>query len=228
MTTQISDRLIFDGVEYAIKPFPLNCLNEDWSTRVVDGKRQSRFAFSSTALRRRYVARWLLEDGKLYLIEFTATDTDGAKLGIQDVFGVVRLLAFWYTGELKSPSGERIHGTFEPQYERDRIWELERGRLTSSYVRENKVPLNEAHTRSKNKYFQSEVQAPPLMQVFADALKSKQLEVLSECKRDEYQKKLMAVIEAVIEIKSCLLPNYDINNDLEFETLRDAWQKLVG
>ena len=57
MTTQISDRLIFDGIEYAIKAFPLNCLNEDWSTRVVDGKRQSRFAFSSTALRRRYVAR---------------------------------------------------------------------------------------------------------------------------------------------------------------------------
>lgn len=228
MTTQISDRLIFDGVEYAIKPFPLNCLNEDWLTRNVDGQRQNRFAFSSTALHRRYVAQWLLEGDKLYLVQFSAKGVDGKTVGIQDVFGVEKMLAFWFTGVLKSPLGERIEGLYEPVYEKDCVWEIEQGQLMKIYVHENNVSMKEATRGDTSSAGQSSNAVLPLMLVLDNAKESGKLGDLSDYKRDEFQKKLMTVIETVTQIKDGLILNYDTANDLEYKSMLTAWQHLTN
>ncbi|MDR3371202.1 hypothetical protein [Rhodoferax sp.] len=140
MTTQFGDKLVDEGNEYSIKPFPLNDLAGTWNTVIVDGEEVPRFRASSSACWRGYIATWTIEDGKLYLTNFAAKDRNRADLTMHDVFGADRLFAIWFTGELSSPFGNRISGRYEPMFEQNNVWQFEKGVLLQRFVRNNHAP----------------------------------------------------------------------------------------
>lgn len=141
MTTQIDDMLFHDGASYRVRGFPLANLGESWcSLARDDGTLGSRFGGgTNTACRRKYVATWTVDGGRLYLTGFNAVDLDGNALCVEDVFGTDRLFAFWYTGKLSSPFGDRIRGMFDPVYQFDHLWRFQHGSLLDRTIRHNNI-----------------------------------------------------------------------------------------
>jgi hypothetical protein len=139
MTTQTGDRLITPEGSFSVKPFPLRerfgADGHDAYERFCD-----QFTANSTACYRGYVATWSIIYGHLWLTAFKAKSKDRTDMDIVDVFGVERLAADWFTGELKCSEGEVIWGVFEPICERDRVWQFDRGILIDHFVKTNEKP----------------------------------------------------------------------------------------
>jgi hypothetical protein len=141
MTTQSSDTLVDDENEYRVKPFPLSQLGEDWCTVEINGKMVPRFQRFSTSCHRGYLAAWAIKDEKLFLTAFDAYE-NGCRVNIEDVFSTYKLFASWYCGELKSNVGGVIYGFYEPTFEKNCVWEFERGVVKKRYVRTNNSPMD--------------------------------------------------------------------------------------
>lgn len=142
MTTQQGDNLIHEGENYQVKPFPLEWLDGSWHSIGSGDAQESRFKFRSTGCWRGYIATWIIEGDQLCLVAFDARDLDGNQLTISDVFGVEKMFAQWFSGELNSPLGNQIYGMFDPIYEQDNVWVFDKGTLIRQYIRTNKVPEN--------------------------------------------------------------------------------------
>ncbi|HEX4852896.1 hypothetical protein [Arenimonas sp.] len=141
-TAQIPDQISFDGQTAALYAQPIQPL---LSARPDLKKKVDRYikggcSASWSGLR----ASWEIRDDQLYLVKLEANpcadpkDVPLRKLGAAR--GADRLLADWYSGQLRVPQGaeiEYVHMGFESQYERDLILTVEKGRIVGREVREN-------------------------------------------------------------------------------------------
>ncbi|MFN8720299.1 MAG: hypothetical protein ACK5YI_05685 [Rhodospirillales bacterium] len=102
-----------------------------------------RFVWSSTANYRSYVGTWTFIDGLLHIVGIDArieTPTVPRRATLADVFprnGDRPRAADWFTGQLHCPEGERIryvHQGWASAFERDRIFDVERGRLKQEWL----------------------------------------------------------------------------------------------
>jgi len=101
------------------------------------------FVWSTTANWRAYVGTWAFIDGLLHLVDIDArveTPAGMRKATLTDVFprkGTGPVPATWFTGSLRCPEGERVmymHAGWASRFERDRIFEVERGRLLQEWL----------------------------------------------------------------------------------------------
>lgn len=150
MTIQTPEGFIAEGKVYEVNAFPLDQLGDSWCTwpnpAFSDGPRIYRFIHSSTINYRRCLGTWLLEDNRLFLVHFSATDRDGNELGMQEVFGTESLFAFWFSGEITDATSDK-----ERRY--DRVCEFVHGRLTRCYRRDNESKRRKAERRERLRAF---------------------------------------------------------------------------
>jgi len=228
MTTQFGDVLVEGSISFKVKTFPLNQLGGSWHGERVDGSYQSRFAPMSTACWRRYIAEWAIIENKLVLTGINARDEAGNQLSVMDIFGMELLPAFWFSGELKSPMGKRIHGVFEPIFEKDNVWVFERGALLRKYIRENVVPTQDVLNARRQ---QERNALPPFVPRIADLLDTVEIDGgydrLSEPNMEDIEKVLDAAMNNIVTIKQTFIPGYDSEHDPEYDAVRDAWQHLT-
>ena len=228
MTTQFGDKLNDGDATFHVKPFPLNQLGGSWSTEIVDGKEVRRFQISCTACWRGYVATWSIIDGKLVLTSIDACDMHGNQVSLKDIFGVAVLQAFWYSGELSSPLGNRIYGMYEPIYEQDNVWVFEHGVLIKRYVRTNQVPDESSScARVETTNAATKPYELPVAELLDRLALSGELDQLTDEHMDRMEKTIMQGIDSILTVKSWFVPDYDSERDPEFDSLRDAWQQLT-
>lgn len=156
MTAQKCDKLIYRGNEYRLAAEPLY--------PYLEGK-GLRFAEISTACHRGYVAKWLIEDDKLFLINFNAfvpkfeTDNnwikkeDTEEVGLDYLFpNSNKVFAEWFSGVLRIPHGEMIryvHQGYASIYEKELYLRFVKGKYVSyreidnSYLKGNKEALKD-------------------------------------------------------------------------------------
>ncbi len=138
MTSQVQDTLVVDGERYRIVA-PSDTLPLERAFSGPDGRPRPRFQAPDSAVWRGYVADWLVENRRLYLVGFKgwvdgASGNDGlVEVGLHDVFraeviaGTGRVFAGWFSGELpvrRVPDYSDEPSEVEPV---DRILFVERG-----------------------------------------------------------------------------------------------------
>lgn len=149
-TAQAPDVLIHDNKIYKLYSNPL-------SDYYKDKKDAPRFVIRpgvvSSGNWRGYVATWEIADNELFLRGLDSWLCDdsipGAKpkcrqADLKELFGEKsvkgKVLASWFTGELRIPDGERIeyvHMGYGSVYERDIIIKVEAGKVTGQTVIDN-------------------------------------------------------------------------------------------
>ena len=131
MTAQETDRILIDGVQHELFTNPLDMYR---------GKYRRDMIFlqdhPNTACWRGYVAEWEIDGGRLFLLKVTGNISykgrgseydifrDKVPATLSEIFGPVngRVLATWYSGELRVPIGEMIeyvhagYGSRFPKY----------------------------------------------------------------------------------------------------------------
>lgn len=157
MTAQAPDLIDYEGRRHMLFSNPLELLWEDHPPG-------PRFATSSSANWRGYVAIWSIEDGILYLenISGKIVDEDAADstLGwtpdwtppserasspttLERLFpgSKGRVTASWYTGELRIPRGavlEYMHMGYGSVFEEDLFIEVEKGHVVQTKIVDNR------------------------------------------------------------------------------------------
>lgn len=138
--SQAPDKISVEGVLYPLFTNPLEQLYESQERPVFVESLEG----SSTANWRGYVASWEIHEGRLYLIAID-TYVRKQKVGIVELFpgqvGHGRILAEWFSGELRIPDGERLQGVnmgYASTYERDIIFEVRNGQVISHTVIDNR------------------------------------------------------------------------------------------
>lgn len=117
------------------------------------------FSLFSTNNWRGYVGQWEIADGKLYLVQLMGmglkkTDTGVLlglvpnRIGVADIFPKSdgRVLADWYTGQLRCPQGEVVEyyrGVFGALYERYLVIDIKAGIVTGQRIVPG-IPENQA------------------------------------------------------------------------------------
>ncbi len=156
MTAQRSDKLIYKGNEYELASEPLNVYLKGTGIRL---------AQISTACHRGYIAEWLIEDDKLFLIDFNAfipnNETDKnwvskdevEEVGLKYLFpNQEKVFAEWFSGVLRVPYGEMIryvHQGYASIYEKELYLRFVNGKYVSyreidqSHLRGNEMALKE-------------------------------------------------------------------------------------
>lgn len=139
MTAQLPDCLRYQNKWYRLCTLPMDTCS------VV---RINRYELHChTALERGYVADWVIEDGRLWLVEIRGAFDEpnrtpiSTKTYFPDV--PVPVFAFWYSGTLRCPIGKRlryVHYGFESIHERDLLLKIERGHLVRASLRTNPFP----------------------------------------------------------------------------------------
>ena len=141
MTAQVPDRLIHRGRAYSLCALPL----EDYLKRLPKARRPA-FRPGSTANWRGYRAVWEIADGQLFLvgIEDAIATIDGTlkEVSLADLFPHRQppVKATWVTDWLRCPEGRLrsyVHAGFASTYERDRLFEVERGEVCEEWLRYN-------------------------------------------------------------------------------------------
>lgn len=151
MTAQIPDRIEYRGQTFALCATPLSSYLGPPGTL--------RFVPTRTSCWRGYVARWLIEDNGLFLIDVRGSicvtvpepgdfaprcgvSHDGPceirDIGMADIFpNADRVLAEWYSGTLRIPLGPMaryVHMDFESVFERYLMVEIVAGRVVTERV----------------------------------------------------------------------------------------------
>jgi hypothetical protein len=140
MTAQSPDILSLRGQYYELCSTPL----EDYLNKLRKGRRPA-FKWTSTACWRGYVAMWEVRDGALYLVDLDGTIDSGggfAEVRLADAMPWLEppVLATWVTAELRCPEGRLVryrHAGFASVYERDRLFQVEKGRVMEEWLRIN-------------------------------------------------------------------------------------------
>jgi hypothetical protein len=137
MTAQSGENLIYEGHTVTMHSEPL----EDYFE--AKGERPE-FGGICTSCWRGYIGTWEIKDDRLYLVSLEGFGKlkDGTEASLQTIFPDQDgpILADWYSGTLKIPEGEMleyIHAGYASRFERDRFFEIEKGHITKTYLREN-------------------------------------------------------------------------------------------
>jgi len=100
----------------------------------------------STANRRGYSGAWLLDSGKLFLIDlshpFVETGQQDKRVGLIDIFKKEEypVKAIWFYGNLVIGLGKIIRShvaCFRPEYEREFLLSVENGEVTKVILKDN-------------------------------------------------------------------------------------------
>jgi len=174
-TGQAADLILYQNVEHMLFTNPL----EDYYGS--DATKRPRFMVkpftSSSGNWRGYIATWEITEGKLYLKKVDSwlckeTKESCKEVQLSDLFPdkVVggRVLADWYTGELRVPDGKElqyVHMGYGSTYERDLMFDVKRGKVSEPKVIDNtKKPLPspmDAARQELEKLKQSELGSQP-------------------------------------------------------------------
>ena len=135
MTAQIGEKLCYEGHEVSMCSEPLGAYFE------LSGINPE-FDFSCTALWRGYVGTWEIRDDRFYLIGLSGTLKDGTEATVATFFPDFpeRVLAHWYSGQLRIPKGkmlEYVHMGYGSTYEEDLFITIEKGVVTKTSVQHN-------------------------------------------------------------------------------------------
>lgn len=130
MTAQMAETLYENGQEYALLTTPLEAM---WASRR-KRRLRPRFEFWSTGCWRGYVGTWLIEGDRLWLTDLWGY-LGGEEAGFADILpGKPNpLLAEWYSGELRVPTGPLILSSRRwpgGKYETEVFITIERGQVT--------------------------------------------------------------------------------------------------
>ncbi|WP_139923978.1 hypothetical protein [Hymenobacter sp. DG01] len=139
-TSQVPDRLRFQGKEYLLHSNPL----EEWLAK--KKQRPAELTKGSTACWRGYQATWQLENGQLFLLEVKpGCDEKKAAIDLEQWFQLDtkgRVAADWVEGTLDVPLGKLLryeHLGYESIYEKDWLLTFRRGRLVGQRTYRNQV-----------------------------------------------------------------------------------------
>ncbi len=104
MTAQRTDTIIINNNEHKLYTLPLNQYWENFGQTLP-------LLGSCTSLSRGYYATWLLEDNKLYLIDFWGEFFFIQKeYSLADIFpNQEKVFASWFTGDLLIPVGKEVN-----------------------------------------------------------------------------------------------------------------------
>ena len=89
------------------------------------------FELTCSACWRGYIGTWEILDDHLYLTDLSELMGDGKK-NMQTFFpdDPVRVFAYWYSGQLRVPQGERVVDPgFYSSYERDLLIDIKKGEV---------------------------------------------------------------------------------------------------
>lgn len=135
MTAQLSERLIFEGHDYAMCSEPL-------SDFFRFGGHRPDFRPPHTACWRGYIGTWEVTDGRLYLTALQGWLKTGEEANLETVFPGygTRVFAHWFTNTVRLPQGKQlkyVHMGYGSTYERDLLLRFSKGELIGRLVREN-------------------------------------------------------------------------------------------
>ena len=135
MTNQIPEMLLFEGKKVAMFTEPLGDYFDMCGL-------EPPFRSTSTALWRGYVGSWEIINERLYIIGLDGNLVGGRDATLATVFPDFpeRVFAHWYSGEIRIPEGRvlrRVYAGYASVFERDLIFELERGVVAKVTVRDN-------------------------------------------------------------------------------------------
>lgn len=137
MTAQVPEILELRGQHLALCEIPLrpylSKLRKD---------RRPQFVWRSTACWRGYIGRWTIRDGMLFLTGLEGLIETAAGIveaSLADVLPRLRppVAATWFSGQLRCAEGRLlayVHAGFGTQYERDRFFRIERGKVLDEWV----------------------------------------------------------------------------------------------
>lgn len=118
MTAQRTDTIVINEDEHIIYDLPLQ---QYWEK---NNNRPSLFSLN-TSLNRSYYAKWLIENNKLYLINFygeCVLPPPRKEYSLVDLFPTAgeKIFAEWFTGDIIIPMGKQVnyfHGGWGATYE---------------------------------------------------------------------------------------------------------------
>lgn len=137
MTAQIPELLLHRSMRLDLCAQPLY----DYLIRLPKTRRPD-FEWTSTACHRGYIGTWEIRDGHLYLVALEGllkTPAGFVEADLRAAFPWVKeaLPANWVTGRLRCPEGRLVsykHAGYASRYERDRLFDFERGRLVAEWL----------------------------------------------------------------------------------------------
>lgn len=136
MTTQVSETLIYEAQVLPMRTLPLDQF-------LAMGGTLPAFDSSSTLQHRGYTGTWEIVEGRLYLTGVSGYLANGRSAHLHDVFPgfLERVFAHWYSGTLIVPRGVQLnhhYDRYRPICEWDLLFDIERGHLTGTRVRDNR------------------------------------------------------------------------------------------
>lgn len=154
-TIQISDLLIYKGDTLAmIYSNPLESYFDKKDARTI-GNTNFEKENHCTALWRRYVATWQIENDSLFLVnlETDYCSKNSIKIDLTKEFGNNKIFADWVSFEILTPFGKHIkniHQNYESIYEYERGFKFEKGNLISINNYDNSKSKESIYTKESN------------------------------------------------------------------------------
>jgi len=137
MTAQVPDRINYQGEALALLSNPLE-------SYAGPEEKKLRFRPINTANWRGYVASWEVSEDALYLVGVSATYANGSTPIIKEIFGDVneqgRVMASWFSGELRIARGKVVHYVYmgyHSTFEQEIFLTVGDGLVTGTRVEEN-------------------------------------------------------------------------------------------
>jgi hypothetical protein len=157
-TSQIPDRLIYNGDTLSIFANPIEQLYDNDSIRpYFFGKNEG---CASTACWRGYVAEWIILDDFLYLtgIYSCCYYEDSIKADLKELFGAKfingNVKADWFTADIISPQGKLlyyIHMGYESLYETELEFQFVNGKLIGTKTYDNSMSRESEYSQDSEK-----------------------------------------------------------------------------
>ena len=135
MTAQVPETLLYEGEELSMCAEPLG------RYFVLTGLKPN-FRSNCIALWRGYVGTWEILERRLYLVKLQGTTSQDKEVSIATLFPDFpdRVFAHWFSGTIRVPQGkllEYVHMGYGSKYERDLLFEIERGVVKNIELRQN-------------------------------------------------------------------------------------------
>ena len=143
MTIQFTETLIYEGKELGLLSTPL-CVYFG----LIGHSAEDFFESTNTACHRGYVAEWLIENNRLYLIVINGELQNGMSAKLNDIFSNCsnRVFAHWYSDQICCPRGKLIgelNQGYTSIFEEDLLIDIKKGMVTSTSVRKNSMPIDD-------------------------------------------------------------------------------------
>jgi hypothetical protein len=155
MTMQTPERLHYRGRVYSIDGQPLSDCTDPWVRT-----RMQRFTMTRTDVHRGYLGTWAIRRDRLWLVDLKcwvevkpspdawSWDERGLDFLFPSAEGAV--IADWFSGELTAgvgtPTRARMYGRVWPRL---RVFQVDRGAVIGSTVRDNRKAYAEAKRRTE-------------------------------------------------------------------------------